>query len=113
LRANPNSYELLLELGSLYQQNYHDADRACKVWELAIRRWDQQESHKKEPDVRGLEQLAINLSRSEEELGKLDLAILHLQLAAKVSPNPAPLQQQIVQLNQKLTASKARSGTQP
>jgi tetratricopeptide (TPR) repeat protein len=39
LSANPNSYEILFELGRLYHENLHDSDRAQGVLELALRRW--------------------------------------------------------------------------
>ena len=32
LRNNPDSYEILLELGRLYHDNYHDSVRARNVW---------------------------------------------------------------------------------
>src|ERR1039458_4441227 len=43
LRNNPNSYEILFELGQLYDENDHDTDRARDVWQLALRRWLQQD----------------------------------------------------------------------
>ena len=42
LRANPDSYEILFELGRLYYESEHDAARARNVWELALRRWQEQ-----------------------------------------------------------------------
>src|SRR5271154_3089208 len=39
LRNNPDSYEILFELGRLYYENYHDAERARNVWELAVRKY--------------------------------------------------------------------------
>ena len=39
LRNNPDSYDILFELGRLYYENYHDTDRARNVWEQAVRKW--------------------------------------------------------------------------
>ena len=39
LLNNPDSYDILFELGRLYYENNHDAARARKIWELALRRW--------------------------------------------------------------------------
>src|SRR6266568_9025999 len=75
LRANPDSYEILFELGRLYYESEHDAARARNVWELALRKWTAQESGKKEPDMFLLEQIAVNLSRLEEKEGNLPRAI--------------------------------------
>ncbi len=41
LRHNPNSYEILFELGRLYDENYHDTDRARDVWLLALNKWSE------------------------------------------------------------------------
>ena len=43
LRNNPDSYEILFELGRLYDENYHDTDRARNVWQLALHKWSQQD----------------------------------------------------------------------
>ncbi len=37
LRNNPDSYEILFELGRLYNENDHDTDRARNVWQLALK----------------------------------------------------------------------------
>jgi tetratricopeptide (TPR) repeat protein len=108
LRHNPNSYELLCELGKLYNENYHDAKRACNAWELALRRWDAQEAPKKDPDRLALEQIAINLARLEEQAGHLEPAIRHLERAAEASAHPAPLRQQTADLKARLAAQQAK-----
>ena len=41
LRNNPNSYEILFELGRLYDENDHDTGRARDVWQLALYKWCQ------------------------------------------------------------------------
>ncbi len=104
LRNNPTSYELLFELGRLYKENYHDLNRARNVWELALRRWSETESTKKEPDLIGFHSIAINLGRLEEQAGNYARAIECLKMAVKVSPSPEALQEQITELEQKLAA---------
>jgi tetratricopeptide (TPR) repeat protein len=104
LRNNPASYELLFELGRLYQESYHDLNRARNVWELALRRWQDQESSKKEPDLIGFHQIAIHLARLEEKAGNLSRAIECLEMGAKTSPSPDALQEQITDLKQKLAS---------
>ncbi len=102
LRNNPNSYEILFELGRLYYQNYHDIVRARNVWELALRKWFGQESGKKEADLLQFEQIAVNLGRLEEQAGNYERSVALLELARKASPNPAALQLQIDDLKQKI-----------
>ncbi len=104
LRNNPDSYEILYELGRLYRENYHDNSRARNVWELALRKWTAQSLAKKDPDPLQLEQIAVNLARLEEDEGNLKRAVELLEVAKKVSPQPQVLQEQIEALKQKQNA---------
>lgn len=105
LRNNPESYELLLELGRLYNENYHQRERARNLWNLALRRWQEQETGKHDADVHSLEEITINLARVEEADGDLRDAVVHLQMAARVSPNPGALRQQIAVMQRKLASA--------
>ncbi len=102
-RANPGSYEILFELGRLYYENHHDADQARNLWELAARRWREQEPGKKEPDNFALEEITVSLARLEEEQGHWGPAIEWLEQAKKLSPNPDGLQKQIDEARHKLS----------
>jgi tetratricopeptide (TPR) repeat protein len=102
LLHNPDSYEILFELGRLYYQNRHDPARARNVWELGLRKWSQQEAAGKKPDLFCLEEIAVNLSRLEEKEGNLARAVGLLELSKKASPNPQALQRQIDELKHKL-----------
>jgi tetratricopeptide (TPR) repeat protein len=101
-RNNPDSYEILFELGRLYDENDHDTPRARNVWELALRKWLSQESSKKEPDNQNLEQIVLHLARLEEKAGNFARSIQLLEIAKKVSPNPGSLDSQIAELREKL-----------
>jgi tetratricopeptide (TPR) repeat protein len=103
LRNNPDSYEILYELGQLYYENDHDAARARNVWELALRKWSEQEPSKGKPNLLLLEQITVNLARVEEADGNYDRAIGLLEIARKSSPSPEALQKQIDELKAKLT----------
>lgn len=109
LRENPRSYEILFSLGRIYYQNYHDSVRARDVWELALRRWQQQEPGKKEPDKLAFEEIVVNLGRLEEDQGNLAAAINYLEEAKKVSPAPQALQKQIDELRLKLAPNPQAS----
>jgi len=101
---NPESYEILLELGRLYYEHNHDVARARKIWDLALRRWSEQEAANKQPDLLKLDQIAVNLAHLEEQEGNLARAIQLLELCKKGSPHPEALQKQIDALKQKLAA---------
>ena len=107
LRNNPDSYEILFELGRLCYENKHDPARARNLWEMGLRRWSEQQAAGKNPDVFVLEELALNLSRLEEKEGNLERAIDLLRIAQKGSPNPKALQAQIEELKQKLSIRPA------
>lgn len=105
LRNNPDSYEILFELGRLYLENHHDAERARNVWQLALRKWTAQEASKKSPDPFVLEEISVNLARLEEQAGHYQRAIEYLELAKKASPHPEELQREINENKQKLSAT--------
>lgn len=107
LRNNPDSYEILFELGRLYEENRHDSARARNVWELALKKWELSESGKKDPDLQRLDAIAIHLARLEEKEGNFARAITFLELACKASPSPEALREQIAELKTKL-APKAQ-----
>ena len=102
LLNNPESYDILFELGHLYYENNHDPARTRKIWDLALRRWSEQETADKKPDLLKLGQIAVNLARLEEKEGNLARAIQLLELSQKGSPHPEVLQPQIDELKQKL-----------
>jgi tetratricopeptide (TPR) repeat protein len=109
LHANPNSHEILFELGRLNLENYHDKSRARNLWELALRRWQEQEAPKKEPDTFALAEITTNLSRLEQEEGNIEQAIKYLEIAKSGSPRPEVLQKQIDELKLKFGNSKNQS----
>ena len=102
LRNNPESYQILFELGRLYNESTHDVGRARNVWELALRRWNEREASKKEPDLTSLGQITDNLAHLEEQQGNFERAISLLELGKKASPYPADLEAQIAELKARL-----------
>jgi tetratricopeptide (TPR) repeat protein len=108
LKNNPDSYEILFELGRLCRENYQDDTRARNLWELALRRWNQRESGKKEPDFFGLEQIAMNLADLEEKSGHLEDALNYLQIARKVAPIPEVIDRHITEIRARQITSVPR-----
>ena len=104
LRNNLDSYEILFELGRLYNENYHDTDRARNVWQLALRRWLQQDSQAQKENKLDFEEITIHLAHLEENAGNYEDAIRWFQAAQKVSPDPGALQQQIDEIKKKMAA---------
>jgi tetratricopeptide (TPR) repeat protein len=106
LRHNPDSYQILFELGRAYYENDHDPDRARNVWELALKKWDAQEARKKQEDqdLVSLAQIVDNLAHLEEAAGHYERAIELLERGKAASPHPADLEAQIAELRAKIAA---------
>lgn len=105
LRNNPDSCEILFELGRLYRDGLHDAGRARNVWELGIKKFLLRSSEQQKEDKLVLDDLAVNLARLEEDAGNYGQAIKWFQLAQTVSPLPESLQKQIDEVQKKLDAA--------
>jgi tetratricopeptide (TPR) repeat protein len=106
-RANPNSFEILFELGRLFQENRHDSLRARNLFELALRKWNTSEPGKADPDNFTYMQITAHLARLEEEERHFEKAITYLKLLQKVSPHPDKIQEQISELQLKAGRSLA------
>lgn len=108
LRANPSSYEILFELGRLYKENRHNPTLARNLWELAMRRWYEQDDAGNEPDIDTFEKIVANLAQLEEDQGNLREALSYKEIEVAVSPVPETIQQQIDELKQKLNAPRKK-----
>lgn len=103
LRNNPNSYEILFELGRLYDENDHDTGRARDVWQLALYKWSKDPEAVKDNKL-VFEEITVHLARLEREAGNWQQAIHWFQAAQKVSPDPNALQQRIDEIKKKMAA---------
>lgn len=104
LRNNPDSCEILFELGRLYHESSHDTDRARNVWELGARKILAQPPDQQKDNKLIFEELVVNLAHLEDEAGNYGIAIRWLQTALKLSPNPVVLQKQIDEIQKKMAA---------
>ena len=104
LRNNPDSYEILFELGRVYHDGYHDFDRARNVWQLGVKKFLTQPARKQKDDKLIFEELVVSLAHLEDEAGNYGPAIDWFRTAQKVSPAPDALQQQIDGIRKKMAA---------
>lgn len=110
-RANPDSSEILFELGQLYRDNYQDAVHARNLFLLAERKQAAQEKSSGEPDLPLKRRILVALARLEEAGGSFAAAIQHLQklhdaLPPENEPARRELEKQIAELAQKSGAGK-------
>jgi len=104
LRNNPDSAEILYELGRVYAEHKHEPGRARILWDLALARWTHQEAGKPEPDLFLLEQITVHLAMLEEAAGNYLRAIGLFEQAKQASPHPAELQSRIDEVRRKMVS---------
>lgn len=105
LRLNPGNPALLFELGRLAEQSRSDTVAARNLWEFALRKWQELEAPKKEPDKLLLSQIAAHLARLEEREGRFDDSIAYWQLVRSVSPTPGEIDKRIAEVREKQAAA--------
>jgi tetratricopeptide (TPR) repeat protein len=106
LRANPGHPALLFELGRIYSEVRQDSQTARNLWELALRKWQETEAPKQEPDKLLLSQIAANLAKLEDTEGHYDRALAYWELVKRVSPHPEEVDKRIAEV-------KAKPANQP
>jgi tetratricopeptide (TPR) repeat protein len=99
LRHNPQSYEIMLELGRSYFDK-RDYDRARNVLEMGLQRWREQENPKplEQQNRFVAEQIVSYLARVEDRSGNRERTIRWLELLKKASPNPQQIDQRIAEV---------------
>jgi tetratricopeptide (TPR) repeat protein len=96
-RANPESSEILFDLGCCYEER-RDNDAARRLWELAWRRWQAQQNGQPgpSPEERLLgAQILGRLARAEAREQQRDKAVHYLELLKLISPRPDEIQKRI------------------
>lgn len=106
LRNNPNSPEILFELGRVYHEGLHDINRARNVWVLGVNRYLGLKPEQQKEDKLIFEQLVVHLARLEDEAGNYEQAINWFRTAQAVSPAPEALQKQIDDIQKKISAKQ-------
>lgn len=108
LRANPDSYEILLELGRVYYYSKNDPHLAHNLWELALQKWRQQDAANKKPDGHVYEEILGELVRDDQETGNLKDLLVKLHALKQVSPNKDNVQRYIDEANAKLKEAELK-----
>jgi tetratricopeptide (TPR) repeat protein len=94
LRLNPGSAEILFELGKGYQDKQETA-LARNLWELALRRWQEQPPGREKPENLLLAEILLHLARLEVRENHRDQAVSYLERVKTVSPSPEQVQKRI------------------
>lgn len=111
LRNNPGSCDILFELGRLYEESYHDTNRAENVWQAAAHNWRALDSSASKDEQAAnnfvLEEVATHLGEAERDAGHWQQAIQWFQTAQKVSRAPEAVQQEIDEVKKRMAAAPA------
>jgi len=97
-RANPDSPEILFELGRMYEENYGDPARAQNLYTLTLKKWQVSEAAKPHPDKFTSIEVTMRLARLHQRQGRIDEAVRYLQMLKTLSPRPEAIQKQIDEL---------------
>jgi tetratricopeptide (TPR) repeat protein len=101
-KANPNSYAIIFELGRLYESDRKDHERARNLFELALKKWDEQEGKKEKPDLLAREQILGHLAEAEYKLKDYPNALKHFQQLEPISPHPEKIRERIAEVKSQI-----------
>jgi tetratricopeptide (TPR) repeat protein len=102
LRANPDSHEILLELGRVYFYNEKNPRVARNIWELALNKWRRQDLAGENPDPRAQEEILGELVRDDQQSGNLKQLLADLEELDKATPRNAVIEKEIQDVKAKL-----------
>lgn len=104
-QANPDSYEILFELGRLYEEDHNDPVRARNLMEQAWKRYLASIQNSPPEELLFPGSVLTHLARLEERLGNIPKAIEYLKLWLALTPSKEHIQKQIDELTQRLPKS--------
>jgi hypothetical protein len=106
LRANPDSYEILLELGRVYANNRQNPRVARNILLIARQKWRKQDAAGDKPDPHAYEAILGEMIRTDRALGDLKLQLADLEELIQVARGKETLQEQIDEVKAKLGETK-------
>jgi hypothetical protein len=106
LRANPDSYEILLELGRVYFYNRKNNFVARNIFALAAQKWRRQETAGKKPEPHAYEEILGEMVKTDRAQGDPKQEISDLEELMQVAPAKESLQQQINEAKARLAEPK-------
>ena len=102
LRANPDSFELLIELGYVYDLNYNQPRVAHNQFELALQNWTKQNKAGLEPSPKAQIEILDGLARTDEHANDLKALLVDLEALKEVSPNKDAIEKTIEETKAKM-----------
>jgi tetratricopeptide (TPR) repeat protein len=107
LRENPDSYEIMYELGRVYSENKNDQAHARNLWEAALRQWQKQVASLPDPE-RAYKFLFVeitsHLALLEEKQGNYPQALAYMELWKTRSASPDAVEKYIEEVRRKMSS---------
>jgi tetratricopeptide (TPR) repeat protein len=104
LRANPDSFEILLELGYVYDLNKKNPGAARNVLEAALKKWKEQDAAGLNPPPKARVEILDGLVRVDKEQNDVKQMLADLEALAEVSPNREAIEKTIQETRAQLAA---------
>ncbi|HXR07082.1 MAG TPA: hypothetical protein VN765_07115 [Candidatus Acidoferrum sp.] len=104
LRNNTNSFEILLELGYVYDLSEKKPRLARNVLEEALKKWKEQEAAGLQPPPKACGEILDGLVRVDKEQNDLKQMLLDLEALKDVSPNKEAIEKSIQETKAQLAA---------
>jgi tetratricopeptide (TPR) repeat protein len=104
LRANPDSYEIFIELGYVFDFNRKNPRMARNLFELALDKWKKQDGAGLKPSPKARVEILDGLVRADEEQNDLKQLLPDLESLKAVSPFPDAVEKDIQETRAKLAA---------
>lgn len=98
LRVNPDSYEILFELGRIHREHYNNSKHARNLWELALLKWRKQEAADLHPSEFNYQQILGFLGALEESEKNYSKAIEYFEILKQLSPAKGEIEKRIAEL---------------
>lgn len=106
LKANPDSYEILFELGKVYSDAKKEPGTARNIFRLAVIKWDRQEAAGLKPDPHLHAEMLGEMVRTDAEQNNLTNWLADLEELEKFTANKEAVQKSIEQVKAKLAETK-------
>jgi len=102
LRANPDSYEILLELGRVDFYSRSAPEVARNIWNEALEKWQAQEKAGLKPDPAGRDEILGEFVREDEKVGNLQQLLADLEELKKDSIGTGSLEKYIEDVKERI-----------
>jgi tetratricopeptide (TPR) repeat protein len=104
LRANPDSFEILVELSYVYDLNKKDPGVARNLLEDALKKWKEQDAAGLNPSPKARVEILDGLVRVDKEQNNVKQLLADLEALAEVSPNREAIEKTIQETRAQLAA---------